>query len=84
MIEWADVEKIGGVLCFSGSPACSLQGFKEWPVDLNDLLNVDKGVDKMGEDFSPVLNDTAGEKAADKVEEESMQSAQNEYLITSI
>ena len=78
MIEWSNVEKIGGILCFSRSPACSLQRFKEWPVDVNDLLNIDKGVGKRGEDFCPIFNDAAGEKAADKVEEESSNGRQGE------
>ena len=76
MVEWADVEKIGGILCLTRSPACCLHSCKERPVDRNDLLNVDKGVDERGEDFSPGLNDAAAENPADKVEEESSNGRQ--------
>ena len=76
MIEWADVEKIGGIFCFPRSPASRLHSCKERPVNCNDLLNVDKGVDEGREDFSPILNDAAAEKPPDKVEEESSNGRQ--------
>ena len=76
MIEWADVEKIGSIFCFPRSPASRLHSCKERPVNCNDLLNVDKGVDEGREDFSPILNDAAAEKPTDKVEEESSNGRQ--------
>ena len=70
MVERADVEKISGILRLARSPACILQSCKELLVDCNDLLDVDKGGDEMGKDFSPALDDGAAEMPADKVEEE--------------
>ena len=80
MVEWSNVEKIGGILRLQRSPACILQSRKERPVDRNDLLDVNKGVDERGEDFSPGLNDAAAEPPADKVEEKESNCRQGGHI----
>ena len=80
MVEWANVEKIGSILGLTRSPACILQSFKERPVHCNDMLDVDKGGDEMGEDFSPALDDGAAEMLADKVEEELSNGGQGGHV----
>ena len=80
MVEWANVEKIGGILGLTRSTTCILQSFKERLVDCNDLLDVNKGVDEMGEDFPPTLYDGAAKMLADKVEEKLSNGGQGGHV----
>ena len=80
MVERANVEKIGSILGLTRPTACILQRCKERPVDCNDLLDVNKGVDEMGEDFSPASDDGAAEMLADKVDEELSNGGQSGHI----